>query len=40
MHRVPPRRQRMTQASLVAAQGLREGDRPALSPGPELKDKS
>ena len=34
------RRQRMTQAGLVAAQGLREGDRPALSPGPELKDKS
>jgi len=34
------RRQRMTQAGLVAAQGLREGDRPALSPGPDLKDKS
>ena len=34
------RRQRMTQAGLVAAQGVREGDRPALSPGPELKDKS
>ena len=34
------RRQRMTQAGLVAAQGVREGDRPALSPGPDLKDKS
>jgi len=34
------RRQRMTQAGLMAAQGVREGDRPALSPGPELKDKS
>jgi type IV secretion system protein TrbL len=34
------RRQRMTQAGLMAAQGLREGDRPALSPGPDLKDKS
>ena len=34
------RRQRMTQAGLIAAQGVREGDRPALSPGPELKDKS
>jgi type IV secretion system protein TrbL len=34
------RRQRMTQAGLIAAQGLREGDRPALSPGPDLKDKS
>jgi hypothetical protein len=30
----------MTQAGMIAAQGLREGDRPALSPGPELKDKS
>jgi type IV secretion system protein TrbL len=34
------RRQRMTQAGMIAAQGLREGDRPALSPGPDLKDKS
>jgi type IV secretion system protein TrbL len=34
------RRQRMTQAGMLAAQGLREGDRPALSPGPDLKDKS
>jgi hypothetical protein len=34
------RRQRMTQAGLIAAQGLREGDRPALSPGPDLKDNS
>jgi type IV secretion system protein TrbL len=34
------RRQRMTQAGLTAAQGVREGDRPALSPGPDLKDKS
>jgi type IV secretion system protein TrbL len=34
------RRQRMTQAGLMAAQGVREGDRPALSPGPDLKDKS
>jgi type IV secretion system protein TrbL len=34
------RRQRMTQAGLIAAQGVRDGDRPALSPGPDLKDKS
>jgi type IV secretion system protein TrbL len=34
------RRQRVTQAGMIAAQGLREGDRPALSPGPDLKDKS
>jgi type IV secretion system protein TrbL len=34
------RRQRLTQAGLIAAQGVREGDRPALSPGPDLKDKS
>jgi type IV secretion system protein TrbL len=34
------RRQRMTQAGMLAAQGLREGDRPALSPGPDLKDRS
>ena len=30
----------MTQAGLMAAQSVREGDRPALSPGPDLKDKS
>jgi type IV secretion system protein TrbL len=34
------RRQRMTQAGLIASQGVREGDRPALSPGPDLKDRS
>ena len=34
------RRQRMTQASLVAAHAVREGDRPASASGPELKDKS
>jgi type IV secretory pathway TrbL component len=34
------RRQRMTQAGLVAAGAMREGDRPAMSTGPELKDKS
>ena len=34
------RRQRTTQAGLVAAQALREGDRPASGAGPELKDKS
>ena len=34
------RRQRTTQAGLVAAQALREGDRPAAGGGPELKDKS
>jgi type IV secretory pathway TrbL component len=34
------RRQRLTQASLVAAGAMREGDRPAMSTGPELKDKS
>ena len=34
------RRQRMTQASMVAAQALREGDRPASGAGPDLKDKS
>ena len=34
------RRQRITQAGLVAAQALREGDRPASSAGPDLKDKS
>ncbi len=34
------RRQRMTQAGLVAAHAVREGDRPASAAGPELKDKS
>ena len=34
------RRQRLTQAGLVAAQALREGDRPAGGGGPDLKDKS
>ena len=34
------RRQRTTQAGLVAAQALREGDRPAGGAGPDLKDKS
>lgn len=34
------RRQRITQAGLMASQALREGDRPAASSGPELKDKS
>jgi type IV secretion system protein TrbL len=34
------RRQRLTQAGLVAAQALREGDRPAGAGGPDLKDKS
>jgi type IV secretion system protein TrbL len=34
------RRQRLTQAGLVAAGALREGDRPALGGGPDLKDKS
>ena len=44
--RAPPwaqslaRRQRTTQAGLVAAQALREGDRPASGSGPDLKDKS
>ena len=33
------RRQRMTQAGLVAAGAMREGDRPAMTTGPELKDK-
>ncbi len=33
-------RQRLTQAGMVATQTLREGDRPASSSGPELKDKS
>jgi type IV secretion system protein TrbL len=34
------RRQRTTQAGLVAAQALREGDRPAGGSGPDLKDKT
>jgi type IV secretion system protein TrbL len=34
------RRQRLTQAGLVAAGAMREGDRPAMSTGPDLKDKS
>lgn len=34
------RRQRTTQAGLVAAQALREGDRPVSGAGPDLKDKS
>ncbi len=34
------RRQRLTQAGMVASQALREGDRPASTSGPELKDKS
>jgi type IV secretion system protein TrbL len=34
------RRQRITQAGLTAAQGVREGDRPAGGSGPDLKDKS
>ena len=34
------RRQRLTQAGLVAAGALREGDRPAGTSGPDLKDKS
>ncbi|MFM9848937.1 MAG: P-type conjugative transfer protein TrbL [Hyphomicrobiaceae bacterium] len=34
------RRQRLTQAGLVAAGALREGDRPAGGSGPDLKDKN
>ena len=34
------RRQRLTQAGMVAAHTVREGDRPASGSGPELKDKS
>jgi type IV secretion system protein TrbL len=34
------RRQRTTQATLLAAQALREGDRPAGGAAPDLKDKS
>jgi type IV secretion system protein TrbL len=33
------RRQKTTQAALLAAQALREGDRPASGGGPDLKDK-
>lgn len=34
------RRQRLTQAGMVTAQALREGDRPASGGAPDLKDKS
>ena len=34
------RRQRMTQAGLMAAHALRDGDRPASGGGPDLKNKS
>src|SRR5262249_47211671 len=34
------RRQRVRDATFAAAQALREGDRPAGAPGPDLKDKS
>jgi len=34
------RRQRMTQAGMMAAHALREGDRPGMSSGPDLKNKS
>jgi type IV secretion system protein TrbL len=34
------RRQHTTQAALLAAQAVREGDRPAGSAAPDLKDKS
>ena len=34
------RRQRMTQAGLMAAHALRDGDRPGSSSGPDLKNKS
>jgi type IV secretion system protein TrbL len=34
------RRQRLTQAGLIAAGALREGDRGTISPGPDLKSKS
>jgi len=34
------RRQRFTQAGMAATQALREGDRPAGTSGPDLKDKS
>jgi type IV secretion system protein TrbL len=34
------RRQRLTQAGMITAQALREGDRPAGSSGPNLKPNS
>ncbi len=34
------RRQRFSQAGMAATQALREGDRPAGTSGPDLKDKS
>jgi type IV secretion system protein TrbL len=34
------RRQRLTQAGMMTQQALREGDRPASSSGPDLKDRS
>jgi type IV secretion system protein TrbL len=34
------RRQHTTQAVMVTAQAVREGDRPAAGAAPELKDKS
>ena len=34
------RRQRLRDAGFVAAQALREGDRPAAGSGPDLKDKN
>ena len=34
------RRQRLREAGLMAAQALREGDRPASASGPDLKDKT
>jgi type IV secretion system protein TrbL len=34
------RRQKLRDAGFVAAQALREGDRPAAGSGPDLKDKS
>jgi type IV secretory pathway TrbL component len=34
------RRQQLTQAGMVTAQALREGDRPASGGAPDLKNKS
>jgi type IV secretion system protein TrbL len=34
------RRQRMTQAGMMAAHALRDGDRPGMSSGPDLKNKT
>jgi type IV secretion system protein TrbL len=34
------RRQKLRDAGFMAAQALREGDRPAAGSGPDLKDKS